>query len=397
MVLAASCAAALVVLLAMAPFASAQQATSGRVLGVARGQMAWLSLDVPRVTPLTALVQPTYPADVSAVPGRAVRRGEYRRAVRRQRHDVRDLVAIDLASGATRPLLQRFSGSQSLDVPVFWPDGHAILFQRSSGCSFMYAPQATECSTRIEEYATDGAGQRVLLNDGRFPAPAPDGTQLAFVRSVGGRAGLFGLSVGDRVESTIVPPDQFVAIAYPRYAPDGQRLAFAAISLVAPPDRAFDGMTMASAGHGFPWEVWLVNADGTDLRRVPNLLDDDPSVTWSSDGSSLLVFGGWGSFLVDPLTGESSEPEFSQWLWLACLAPDEASIEFSLGNLLVVVPALLFWEICLLWCPRSLRPVGRTRGVIASAPAAQRHLDSRRVALNCCFTGRVRVSWLSPD
>jgi hypothetical protein len=40
----------------------------------------------------------------------------------------------------------------------------------------------------------------------------------------------------------------------------------------------------------------LVNADGTNLRDVPDLLDDDPSVAWSPDGAQVLVNNGWGSY-----------------------------------------------------------------------------------------------------
>jgi Tol biopolymer transport system component len=58
--------------------------------------------------------------------------------------------------------------------------------------------------------------------------------------------------------------------------------------------------------HGFPWEVWLVQADGTGLRQISDILDDDPSVAWSPDGARLLVYGGWGSYLVDVASGDTS-------------------------------------------------------------------------------------------
>ncbi len=57
--------------------------------------------------------------------------------------------------------------------------------------------------------------------------------------------------------------------------------------------------------HGFPWEAWIVNSDGSGLRQIADVLDDDPSVAWSPDGSQLLVYGGWGSFVVEPVSGNS--------------------------------------------------------------------------------------------
>jgi hypothetical protein len=37
--------------------------------------------------------------------------------------------------------------------------------------------------------------------------------------------------------------------------------------------------------HGFPWEAWLVYADGSNLHQIQDVIDDDPSVTWSPDAS----------------------------------------------------------------------------------------------------------------
>src|SRR5258708_3764252 len=72
----------------------------------------------------------------------------------------------------------------------------------------------------------------------RYPGPAPDGRQLAFVRSTDRGAGLFSHSLEDGSDTELVAPGQFLALAYPRFSPDGQALAFAAISLLAPIGRA---------------------------------------------------------------------------------------------------------------------------------------------------------------
>jgi hypothetical protein len=52
--------------------------------------------------------------------------------------------------------------------------------------------------------------------------------------------------------------------------------------------------------HGEPWNVWTVRPDGTDLRRIGWLQEDEPLVTWSPDGRWLGVLGAGGLWLLDP-------------------------------------------------------------------------------------------------
>jgi hypothetical protein len=64
-----------------------------------------------------------------------------------------------------------------------------------------------------------------------------------------------------------------------------------------------------------------VHAGGSDLRQVPDVLNDEPSIAWSPDGSQLLVYGGWGSYLVDVPSGNSSLlsflPGYGALAWLS--------------------------------------------------------------------------------
>lgn len=295
--------------------------TDGRVLAPARGQVAWLSLSAPRPTAITTIARPAFPADVAAAANGSIAVFSLVTAFPGSNAQGGDLMVLDLTNSATWPLVSRERQTESYDMPAIWPNGSGVLYQRSDLQAALAMPGQAQpqYQSRIEQIAPDGGGRVVLLEDGRYPAPAPDGAHFSYVRTTALGTSIMSHALDDGSDTTIVPAGAFAAIAYPRISPDGQRVAFAAVSRLAPIGQSSEPSLGALASlfrvpvaeaHGYPWEVWIASADGSNLHQISDVVNDDPSVAWSPDSRSVLVYGGWGSFVIDATSGEVSSLPF---------------------------------------------------------------------------------------
>jgi Tol biopolymer transport system component len=217
--------------------------------------------------------------------------------------------------------------TETLSAPVWRADGTAVLFQREdlTGTPVAYPGQATvRYPSRVEVVRADGSGRGVVLDDARQPAPSPDGNRLVFVRSVGGSTELLMGSMAGGDERELVPTGQFPDIAYPRFSPRGDQVAFMAAAPFV--GRAWLPFAPAVAyAHGLPWDLWLVGLDGSPPRLLAPLGGDDASPAWSPDGTQIFSYSGTGSAIVDASTGETfSYPYLTGYgatAWLPLQAP----------------------------------------------------------------------------
>jgi Tol biopolymer transport system component len=285
----------------------------GRLLGIVRRQVGWLNLEAPRPQLLTSLDSPAFVMDVAAVSAsnRAVLAVVQRLGGQPGGDFGGDLLALDLSGQAgLSPLLTRADGGEWLGAPAWLPDGSGVLFQREDvqAGPDLYAGQAeVRYPSRIELVSATGQGRRVLVDSGFHPWPAPDGSELAFVRVSPRGATLLARDMSSGQARTLVPVGAQPDLAYPRYSPDGQHVALLATSasLKGPDLLAWLGPARAYA-HGYPWDLWLVQRDGSGLRRLAAVGADDASLAWSPDGSQIFVYGTTGSRLVEVATGQTT-------------------------------------------------------------------------------------------
>jgi TolB protein len=174
--------------------------------------------------------------------------------------------------------LERLTDDPGADTsPAFSPDGTRILFasDRTDGTDDLFVMPATGGEAiRITRGAGVGFrsvwspdGALVLYRASR-PPTTEDGAlgELFRVRPDGSDAGT--LPGGLRREYN------------PAYSPDGSRIAF---------DAHREGSWESEDGG---WEVWLMNADGTDRRPLTRNEVNDWSPSWSPDGATILFLSG---------------------------------------------------------------------------------------------------------
>jgi Tol biopolymer transport system component len=214
------------------------------------------------------------------------------------------LTLMDAQHPDSRVLLQESARYTSLKRPQWSPDARNILYT-----VHQYLTDGTSLTGekfQAEQIDVDGSNRRVIASDALDAVLAVDGT-TTFVRRSSTSDELVVLRP-DGTERVLVPPGSFVSLAAPRFSPDGQWIAFAAVSAGLQRGERLRGPTFrfgpaVAYAHGLPWDIWLVDLSG-NIRLVNKLAEDDPTLAWSPDGRYLAVSGETGVYVIQVSNGQ---------------------------------------------------------------------------------------------
>jgi Tol biopolymer transport system component len=284
---------------------------TGAVLAPVGRQAGWISLLAPRPQVVTHVEAPDYVSDVAILPGSTRAAIVVVRSPTGTGVPYGEIMTLDVTSGAVAPLVGGLDSTESLGAPVWSSDGARLLYQREdvSVIGTSYAGGATvQYPSRIEQVNADGSERAVVVDDARQPAASADNQLVAYVRRTREGPSLMVRGLAGGSERVVIGTAQFGDIVSPRYAPQGDRIAFMA-PVMAPVTGGLplEGVWFAPLrlAHGAPWDLWIVNADGSAPPfRLAAVGADDGTVAWSPDGTRLFVYGGTGSFIVDAGTGD---------------------------------------------------------------------------------------------
>jgi Tol biopolymer transport system component len=224
-------------------------------------------------------------------------------------------------------LIQSKRSPSAVQAPAWSPDGRTIVFVSwRDGNGEVYAMDA------------DGSGPRNLTQhpakDVR-PAWSPDGRRIAFVSQRDGNSEVYVMNADGSGKRNLTR-DRASDDDYPTWSPDGRKIAFLRgrpqsqtvdVSTWSPRPANCSGSPRRCVFRFFLYDLYVVNADGSGLRRLTRNQTGTYQVVWSPDGRTIY----YGRYLVS--TDGSGARRLPYIPLTAVWSPDGRRIAFviSLG------------------------------------------------------------------
>ena len=201
-----------------------------------------------------------------------------------------------------------------LGIPAWAPDGQA-LYIAANGVKAGPAQSGNAAQLQVVRLDLDSGGQQMLLADALDPAFSRDGKQLAYLKlgSDGYTMALMVAAADGSGARELVGGSDFQGFYAPRFSPDGKQIVVAAVggpetdqqgnpikaSVPSTLDRLLGLFEPPTAeAHGLPWDIWVVNTDGTGLRRLTRFFEDLPMAVFAPDGKQIAILGAGGVYLM---------------------------------------------------------------------------------------------------
>ncbi len=224
------------------------------------------------------------------------------------------LYVMNADGSGLKPLWQPAQGL--LGLFTWAPDGKSIYVNSNGVQTGKVDPNGGRQLAVVRLDVATGAIQP-LLTDVLDPTLSRDGKQLAYLKlSADGYTMALTIAASDGSNPReIISGTDFQGFYAPRFSPDGKQMIVAGIGgpetdqqgnpIKASAPSALDRLlglfepTTAEA-HGLPWDLWIVNTDGSGLRRLTHFSEDLPMTAFSPDGKQVAVMGLGGIYLMAP-------------------------------------------------------------------------------------------------
>jgi Tol biopolymer transport system component len=227
-----------------------------------------------------------------------------------------DLMIANADGSNAHPFAERDAPNTVLEAPQWAPSGRVYYTVRR-------VTNGREAMSIVRQ--TEGGQPEVVVDNASSPAISLDESTLIYIRNTRAGQTMFKKTLAESGDGCELLSDQvFQYLSLARISPDGKRVALggsgepnlqqsgcggdprAKPSAAAPApkiDLAALLQPDVAYAHGLPADIYSLNLDGSNLTRIADIKDDDPTVAWSPDGSKLAIFGVAALFVVDAKGG----------------------------------------------------------------------------------------------
>ncbi len=275
----------------------------GRLIFAKFNELWSLELSTARLEKVVAFSEQSFVGWPAVSPdGKLVAFSLYRPGRTPQELGGSDLFVMNATGGDRRMVLAHDTPGSALSEPAWTPDNAGLYFTR----------RGLDGSARIERIGLHGTGRITVVPNAQSPAVAPDGSRMLYLTTnpktssqILWTAGLDG-SGG----KPLVTDQDFTLLGFPRFAPDAKRVAFVAVggpTSPAKPATPSSGKALPGGifepspayAHGVPWDLWVINTDGSGLHRLTAMGGDTPVPAWSPDGRWIALAMEFGVYVID--------------------------------------------------------------------------------------------------
>jgi TolB protein len=175
--------------------------------------------------------------------------------------------------------LRRLTQNAGLGGAAWSPDGRKLVFVERPQRSGAACRPAGRCHDEIYVINTDGTGLRRLtrnaVSDGG-PVWSPDGRRIAFTRDRDPQTvNIYVMNADGTGQRRLTPNIRRRPWIELAWSPDWKKIAF-----------------IASGGRRGAADIFVINADGSDLRNVTNTVTTSFDFAWSPDGRRIAYLEG---------------------------------------------------------------------------------------------------------